>query len=77
MIIDELALVVCVCQQYSYLLSSQLETQRLFFEEKMALIEKDLTEQVRCGYIEVDLFNVATSHLLTPDSDLKTYFPAP
>ena len=32
--------------QYSYLLSSQLETQRLFFEEKMACIEKDITKQV-------------------------------
>lgn len=35
--------------QYSYLLSSQLESQRLYFEEKMAHIEKDLTEQVAMG----------------------------
>ena len=32
--------------QYSYLLSSQLESQRLYFEEKMAHIEAELTEQV-------------------------------
>ena len=35
--------------QYSYLLSSQLESQRRYFEEKMARIEKDLTEQVILG----------------------------
>lgn len=38
--------------QYSYLLSSQLESQRLYFEEKMAHIEAELTEQVQlklCG----------------------------
>lgn len=41
--------------QYSYLLSSQLESQRLYFEEKMAHIEKDLTEQVSADLLCRDL----------------------
>ena len=35
-----------VCLQYMYLLTTQLESQRLFFEEKLARVEKDLNEQV-------------------------------
>lgn len=33
--------------EYSYLLSSQLESQRLYFEEKMTCIEKELNEQLQ------------------------------
>lgn len=33
--------------EYSYLLTSQLESQRLYFEDKMAHIEKELTEQLQ------------------------------
>ncbi len=32
--------------QYTYLLTSQLESQRLFFEEKLARVEKEATDQV-------------------------------
>ena len=32
--------------QYTYLLTSQLESQRLFFEEKLARVEKEANEQV-------------------------------
>jgi len=32
--------------QYTYLLTSQLESQRLYFEEKLARVEQDLNEQV-------------------------------
>lgn len=32
--------------QYTYLLTSQLENQRLYFQEKITQIEKDAAEQV-------------------------------
>ena len=32
--------------QYTYLLTTQLESQRLFFEEKIARFEKEANEQV-------------------------------
>lgn len=38
--------------QYTYLLTSQLESQRLFFEEKLAIVEKEANEQV---HVHTDL----------------------
>lgn len=34
------------CLQYSYLLTSQLESQRIYWENKIAHLEKDTAEEV-------------------------------
>ena len=39
-------MVAVYCMQYTYLLTSQLESQRLFFEEKLVIVEKEANEQV-------------------------------
>ena len=37
---------VSVLSQYTYLLTSQLESQRLFFEEKLLRVEKEANDKV-------------------------------
>ncbi len=44
--------------QYTYLLTSQLESQRLYFEEKLARVETDLNEQVDARMIQCVCVNI-------------------
>ena len=38
------------CLQYSYLLTSQLESQRIYWENKIVHLEKETAEEVRTDY---------------------------
>ena len=50
------------CLQYSYLLTSQLESQRIYWENKIVHLEKETAEEVT--HAQAALFNCFDSYLL-------------